>query len=111
MRAVDSFCPIPWLREEEEEEGAGAAAAEDDGDEDIGQGGTGALEVAAGGERALDGVFVGGRGGRGLHGGRGYGGRLKQLKPEDHRKVIIYQRDRNRKLLKMQDVSTDDNPC
>ncbi|CAN0510748.1 unnamed protein product, partial [Laminaria digitata] len=101
LLAVDNFCPIPWLREEEEEEGAGAM--EDDGDEDIGQGEAGAPEVAGKG-RALGGVVVGGRGGEGLHGGRGYGGRPKQIKPEEHRKVIIYQRDRNRKLLQMQDV-------
>lgn len=95
LLALDHFCPIPWLREGQEE---GMA---DDGDEDNGEVGGRGLGGVVGG-RGMGGMYVGG--GRGMYGGRGVGVGVKpySLKP---RKVIIYQRDRNRKMLNSEEVS------
>lgn len=110
LRALDNFCPIAWLRKEEEE------LAVDDGDEDNGvpmsaipnSGGRG--NAGGGGEfsRGLYATLVGGPG-RGLgpgagRGGPGFASGVKQLTVQP-KKLIIYQRDRNRKLLKADEVS------
>lgn len=112
LRALDNFCPISWLREEDAEkkrleEEEAAKAGVDDGDEDNGAavaplptslnkwGGTDR------GSRDLFATVVGGPG-RGRAAGAGAG--LKQFKAEP-RKLVIYQRDRNRRLLNTDEVS------
>ncbi|CAM9325307.1 unnamed protein product [Ectocarpus sp. 4 AP-2014] len=118
LRALDSFCPIAWLRKEEEEEEEEERQEEegkkgvDDGDEGTG-GLVSPLPAGAGGDKLRR---AGGRGSRGLYatvvggperglagGGRGFGAGAKKRQPKP-RKLVIYQRDRNRKLLKTEEL-------
>lgn len=119
LRALDSFCPIAWLRKEDEEEREGEEEGEEEGKKGVGDGneGTTALfpPLPAGGSgdqyrgaggrgsRGLFATVVGGPGGGAAGGGRGFRAGAKKRQPEP-RKLVIYQRDRNRKLLKTEEV-------
>lgn len=97
LRALDNFCPIPWLRAEEE-----GGLNNDEGGEDI---------DASGGK--MKGVFVGRGGDGGGVGatrrgvgvrGLGWAGAARHQHLQD-RTVVIYQRDRNRRLLETEQAS------
>lgn len=94
LRALDQFCPIQWLREEEEEKRKG-----NDGDEAmVGEAGAEEQGVRAGG-----GMYRGG-GGHMYRGVAGMGGGAQHYNSKP-RKVVIYQRDRNRRILDTDKVS------
>ncbi|CAM9614240.1 unnamed protein product, partial [Hapterophycus canaliculatus] len=110
LRALDNFCPIAWLRKEdekkkrlrEEEE----KAAVDDGDEDNGAPASPlpiALNNGGGAEKGSRDLFATVVGGPGRGRGGGAGAGVKQFKTEP-RKLVIYQRDRNRRLLNTDEV-------
>ncbi|CAN0058330.1 unnamed protein product [Pylaiella littoralis] len=113
LRALDNFCPIPWLRKEEKDK-EGLAA--DDGDEDIpispSPGSSGRGNQGGGGRfsRGLYGRVVGRSGrarGRGAgRGGLGFAAGAKHSMAEP-KKLIIYQRDRNRRLLKADELADE----
>lgn len=99
--ALSEFCPIPWLHED----GLGGAREQARRDSREGKVGVGPMAASRGG-------FEGGV--RNLYKGRGTGGiyeRRGAVEVVDHynsqpRKVIIYQRDRNRRLIKTDEVRT-----
>eukprot|EP00903_Cladosiphon_okamuranus_P015541 g14347.t1 len=115
LRALDNFCPIPWLREEQQEQQERQQQQQelslDDGYQ--GKGGPKLPPPSHSGDGDGDGDgandWVGRRAARGLFatvvGGPGAAGKKKvAVQP---RKLIIYQRDRNRKLLKTEELADE----
>eukprot|EP00752_Nemacystus_decipiens_P010141 g9037.t1 len=109
LRAIDNFCPISWLRKEQQEqrkrEPARGEPFVDDRDQDSGNT---MLPLPAYGGSSGD-VWTGRRVARGLFatvvGGPGAGaaGKRKRVAVRT-RKLVIYQRDRNRQLLNSEEL-------
>lgn len=85
--AIDAFCPISWLREGADETGGG----------DEGTGANGFTNAASIG--------------RGLPEGRGGSSSYGCVTGTMNKRLLIYQRDRNRKIIDMSRVSTGIGWC
>lgn len=107
LRALDNFCPISWLRKEQQGQQERQQQEElslDDRDQENGDprlpppaySGDGVHEWM--GRRAARGLFAT------VVGGPGATGKKKKKVAVQPRKLVIYQRDRNRKLLNTEEV-------
>lgn len=85
-RAIDAYCPIPWLRD-----GGGLGSIRGEDEAVAGGGGEGGEEGGHGRYRRIIEAAGGGEGGEG-----GEGGRVRRL--------LLYQRDQNRKMVHVEQV-------
>ncbi len=105
LRALDYFCPISWLRQEQQQR----ALAIDDGAVPAhgGEGGSGSGGNGRERRRVSRGLYatvVGGPlPGQGARGGLGFGAGVKQVIAKS-KKLVIYQREDGRQLLKSDKV-------
>lgn len=98
LRALDNFCPISWLRKDQQKLHADTRD-QDNGDPMLpSPANSGGYGNAWAGRKVARGLFAT------VVGGPGAVGKKKKVNIQS-RRLVIYQRDRNRKLLNTEEVS------